>query len=81
MNLFKSAIIDLLTGKTSAERNAQKVKEGIGLVNETLDVDIVHSVGNLIHDGVMSIFEKTGNSIANSITKSQKLFNFTSYLL
>ena len=75
LSLFKSAIIDLLTGKTSAERNAQKVKGAIGLVNETLDVDIVHSAGNLIHDGVMSIFEKTGNSIADGIKKSQLLFN------
>lgn len=75
LSLFKSAIIDLLTGKTSAERNAQKVKGAIGLVNETLDVDIVQSAGNLIHDGVMSIFEKTGNSIADGIKKSQLLFN------
>ena len=50
VNEFMNESQKLLTHKTIAEKGAQKVKDGINLVNETLNVDIVHSTGNLINN-------------------------------
>ena len=56
---FISVITKLLTGKTGLERNAEKVKNTIDLVNETLEVDIVKATGNVVKS-IMSPLEKFG---------------------
>lgn len=52
LHKFVSATNELLTGKTGAERNAEKVKDAIDLVNDTLGIDIVKSAGELVKSGV-----------------------------
>ena len=63
---FQNTIIKLLTGKTTAERNAEKVKNAIGLVNDTLGVDIVKCTGEVAKNGIVG-------SITNSIDKFGKV--------
>lgn len=64
---FISAVYTLLTGKNEIERNAERVKGTIGLVNETLDVDVVKSVGDAVQNGlvgtVAGAFGKIGKSL------------------
>lgn len=63
LNKFIKATIQLLTGKNTAERCAEKVKQSIKLVNDTLGIDIVGATGNIIKNGVvgsvLGIREKT----------------------
>lgn len=62
---FYRAIIELLTGKTSFERNVCSVKNKVDLVNDTFDVDVVKTtegvVQNGISDGIKSVFGTLGN--------------------
>lgn len=65
---FIKQAVNLLTGKTKAERMSEKIKNSIGLINETLDVDCVELVGNLIKNtsvvkGVGSTVGKIGKNL------------------
>ena len=64
---FKTAAFELLTGKTKAERRADKVKSSIELINNTLNVDIVKSTGKLITTGVTAFSNKAGESTGRAI--------------
>lgn len=55
---FVSAVTTLLTGKTAVERGAEKVKDTIDLVNDTLDVDIVKSAGDVVQGGLVGTISK-----------------------
>lgn len=64
---FKNVSLELLTGKTKAERSAQKVKGAIKLINDTLDIDIVKATGNLINTAVYTIADDIGKSAGKAI--------------
>ena len=53
MHSFHSQAYELLTGKTRAQRNAQKVKSAIELVDDTLGIDIVEAAGKVVKNGVV----------------------------
>ncbi len=69
---FISAIYTLLTGKNEAERNAERVKGTIGLVNETLDVDVVKSVGNAVQNGLAGTVAGALGKIGKSLFGKKK---------
>lgn len=49
---FANAMLQLLTGKTVAARGAQKVKETVGLVDDTLGINTVDTVKNVLEYGL-----------------------------
>lgn len=51
---FKDEVIKLFTGKSKSERNAEKVKNTIKLVDDTLGINSVELVGNVIKNGVVN---------------------------
>lgn len=67
LSKFKNIAIELLTGKTKAERGAEKVKGAIHLIDDTLNVDIVKATGNLISTNVSSFVEKVGDDTCKAI--------------
>ena len=73
LHLFLSEATKLLTGKTGAERNAEKVKNAIGLVNDTLGVDIVKATGEVAKDGVLNkVFAPIGKIGKSLFSKKKK---------
>ncbi len=48
LSKFKMAILKLATGKSVQARGAEKVKGAIGLINDTLGVDTVHVIGDVL---------------------------------
>lgn len=52
LHKFLTAALKLLTGKSSAERTAAKVKNAIALVNDTLGIDVVKETGSSIKEGI-----------------------------
>lgn len=64
LNKFISEAIKLLTGKTAVERGAEKVKNAIKLVDDTLGINTVSAVGSVVKDGVVGKgFKKIGKII------------------
>ena len=63
----------LLTGKTSLEKNAQKVKDTIHLVDDTLGINSVQVVGNTLKNGlvgsVTGLIGKVGKGILGNKKK------------
>ena len=55
---FVNETINLLTDKTTVERNAEKVKNAIKIVDDTLGIDSVSVAGNAIKDGVSGAIGK-----------------------
>ncbi len=72
LHKFVSAATNLLTGKSGAERNAEKVKGAIGLVNDTLGVDIVKATGDVIKNGVGGAIDRLAGSLAKSLFGKKK---------
>ena len=66
---FENEVLNFFSGKTTAERNAQKIKSGIALVDDTLGIDSVKIVGNAIKDGVGNTINKGLKSIKNIFKK------------
>ena len=50
---FLQQVTDLLTGKSSQERKAQKVKQTIALVDDTLGIDSVQAATGALKGGVL----------------------------
>ena len=67
LSKFKTVAFELLTGKTKAERRAEKVKGSIELINNTLNVDIVKSTGNLITTSAVAFSSRLGDSAGRAI--------------
>lgn len=59
---FVSAALRLLTGKTTAERGANTLKATVGLVDDTLGINTIGTVKNVLENGVMG-------SLLGGITK------------
>lgn len=73
LHKFVSEINKLLTGKTTAERNAEKIKNAIHLVNDTLGVDIVKGAGEVVKNGIVgSVSGSIGKIGTALITKKKK---------
>ncbi|MBR4407733.1 MAG: hypothetical protein IKT27_05415 [Clostridia bacterium] len=66
---FMNAIKKLLTGKTASQRYADKVKSGLQIVEDALDVGIVKNIGGTIKDIV-----ETGKSVKNGIAGVANIF-------
>lgn len=49
---FVNAALRLLTGKTMAERSADKFKGAIGLVDDTLGINTVGTIKNVLENGI-----------------------------
>lgn len=49
---FVNAALHLLTGKTMAERSADKFKGAVGLVDNTLGIDTVNTVKTVLENGI-----------------------------
>lgn len=49
---FVNAALHLLTGKTMAERSANKVKGAVGLVDNTLGINTIGTVKNVLENGI-----------------------------
>ena len=68
---FVNVVNDLLTQKTLSERCAEKVKKTIGLVNDTLGIDSVSAVSNIVKDGFVGT---TANLLNKGISSVSKIF-------
>ena len=51
LHKFNTSALKLITGKTTAQRNAEKVKNAINLVDDTLGINSVQIAGNAIKSG------------------------------
>lgn len=69
LHKFTKEATKLLTGKTTAERNAEKVKNAIGLVDNTLGINTVSAVGSVIKDGVVGKVGKGINKVVGKFLK------------
>ncbi len=68
LHKFVNASNKLLTGETSVQKGAKKIKNAIGLVNDTLGINTVEATGNLIKNGIV------GN-VTGALGKIGSLFN------
>ncbi len=50
---FTNAAIELLTGKTAAVRGAEKVKNAVALIDDTLGIHTMDTVKNVLEKGVV----------------------------
>ena len=62
---FVDAVMKHFTGKTKAERNAEKVKGTINFIDNTFGINSVELVGNALKNGVV-------NSITGALNKGAK---------
>lgn len=73
LHKFTSIAKKLLTGESSTQRGAKKVKETIALVDDTLGIDIVQATGDLIKKdivgGITGAFDKIGKSLLSKKKK------------
>lgn len=61
---FVNTAFELLTGKTISARGAQKIKNAVGLVDDTLGINTVDTVKNVIENGVAgSILDVLGKTV------------------
>ena len=49
---FVNAVYGLVTGKSTAERGAEKLKGAVDMVNDTLGIDTVGTVKNVLENGI-----------------------------
>ena len=71
---FYQVAIQTLTGKSLATRGAEKVKDGIGLVDDTLGINTVDTVKGVLENGLagtlFSGFKKSKSASSNSNNSS-----------
>lgn len=72
LNKFMSEINKLITGKTAFERNAEKVKGAISVVNDTVGFDVVEETKDVVKNGVPGIFGKIGKKLFGTKGKKDK---------
>ena len=71
---FYQIIIQAITGKSLATRGAEKVKSGIGLVDDTLGINTVETVKGVLENGIAGTFLggfKKKNPPATNITNTK----------
>jgi len=69
LNKFKNEVLNFFSGKTTAERKAEKIKSGISLVDNTLGIDSVKVVGDALKNSVGNSINKGLKSIKNMFKK------------
>ena len=72
LNKFLKCAIDVTTGKTKAERGAEKVKKVINLVDTTLGIDTVKVVGDTLKNGLANTLVGKINKGFNNLSKKIK---------
>lgn len=68
LHQFTNVVVKLLTGDDAVHRGAKKVKDSIALVDDTLGIDTVQTVGDVLKEGIVG-------SIAGALGKVGNLFN------
>ena len=68
---FYQSVMKVLTGKSFATRGAEKVKGGIGLVDDTLGINTIGTIKDVLENGVAKtlFFGKKKNQISDSAIK------------
>ena len=75
LSKFKMALMKLLTGKSAQVRGAEKVKNGIGLVNDTLGVDSIDLAKNVLENGIINSL--VGGFVSKTnVSTSKRNFDF-----
>jgi len=69
LNKFKNEVLNFFSGKTTAERKAERIKSGISLVDNTLGIDSVKVVGDALKNSVGNSINKGLKSIKNMFKK------------
>lgn len=70
---FVKIAMELLTGQTVSERGAKKIKNGIGLIDDTLGINTVDTVKTVLENGVVkSFFGGIGKKKGKSKNVSKK---------
>lgn len=72
LHKFTSSALNLITGKTEAQRGAKKVKDAIGLVDDTLGIDTVQTTGNLLKNGVFGNLSDALSGLGKSLFNKKK---------
>ena len=72
LHKFTSAINKLLTGKTAVQRGAAKVKDAIALVDDTLNINSVQVVGDILKNNVVNKATKGIGAIGKSLFNKDK---------
>lgn len=68
---FVNTALRLLTGKTMAERGADKVKGAVGLVDDTLGINTIGTVKNILENGIAGTLLGGLGRKANPTTKGK----------
>lgn len=72
LHKFVSAINKLLTGKSGTERNAEKVKKAIDLVNDTLGIDVLKCSTNVTKNNLVGSIIGSIGKIGNALFNKKK---------
>lgn len=72
LHKFINASNKLLTGETSVQKGAKKVKDTIGLVDDTLGINTVQATGNVIKNGVVGSITGAIGKIGKSLFGKDK---------
>lgn len=82
---FVNTALRLLTGKTMAERGADKVKGAVGLVDDTLGINTIGTVKNVLENGIAgSLLGGLGKKAASTTkgkTATREVVGITNDLL
>lgn len=82
---FVNAVFELLTGKSIATRGAQKIKNAVVLVDNTLGINTVDTVKNVIENGVaggvLGVLGKTVKKSSKGTNTVNKVLDVTKDIL
>ncbi len=82
---FVNAALRLLTGKTAAERGADKFKGAVGLVDDTLGINTVSTVKNVLENGLagslLGGFGKKSSSTSKAASTTREVVGIAKELL
>ena len=67
LHKFTNAAYKLLTGETSAQRGAKKIKDAISLVDDTLGINTVQITGNVLKNGIIGNITGSIGKIGKSV--------------
>ncbi len=56
---FTKRLLELVTDKTKFERGAEKVKNTISVIDDTLGISVIGTVANIVNNGIVGTIGKT----------------------
>ena len=56
---FTTKLLELITDKTKFERGAEKVKNTISVIDDTLGISVIGTVANVVNNGIVGVIGKT----------------------